>query len=108
MAILDSLEDLNTGDVRPDNLHGVDDLVILELPHRLGTLLAVLLGRLQANELVALLRHHGAHLPAVWSRLVELLAQLELELHRLEGSRRPDGPLSVRLRDLEGSWHLPS
>ena len=71
-------------DIGADNLHGVDDLVVLELPDGLGTLLAVLLGGLHANELVALLRDDGADLAAVGGRLVELLAQLELELHRLQ------------------------
>ena len=98
---LDSFEDLGARDIRSDNLHGVDDLVVLELSDRLGALLAVFLGRLHTDELVALLGDNGAHLATIGGRLVELLAQLELELHRLEGGRRLDRPRAVVLGDLE-------
>ncbi len=98
---LEPLELLHADDVRVDDLHGLHHLVVQELPHRPGALDPLLDGLLDGDELVALLRDHGLDLAAVGGRLVELLPQAELELHRLERRRRLDAPVAVALGHLE-------
>ena len=100
-SILEPLELLDADYVRVDDLHGLHHLVVQELPHRPGALDALLDGLLDGDELVALLRDHGLDLAAVGGRLVELLPQAELELHRLERRRRLDAPVAVALGHLE-------
>ena len=72
--------------------HGLDDLVPVELPDGLGALLAPLLGLLDSHQLVAFQADTGSHLPTIGRRLLELLSNLKLELHGLEGGAGLDGP----------------
>ena len=101
MIRLKPLELLGADDVGADDLHGLDDLVVEELPRGLGRLLALLLGGPDRDKLVAILLDDGLALAAVGGGLLELLVQLEGEGHVLEGGGRLDGPGAVLLGDLK-------
>jgi len=64
-------------------------------------LLVLLLGGLNGDELVALLCDDGLDVATVRGGLLELLSDLELQLHRLQGSRGFDGPDSILLGHLK-------
>merc|ERR1719494_1355185 len=83
-GVLLSCESLFADGVCAGDFDGENTLVVEKLPGGLGRFLALLLGRLDGDELVSLLGHESLDLPAVRSLLVKLLAQLKLELHRLE------------------------
>ena len=55
----DPLEDLFADDIGSDDLHGLDDLVVLEFPGGLGALMLGVLGGLLGDELVAFLADDG-------------------------------------------------
>lgn len=96
---LQPLELLHADNVLSDDLHGLGAAGVLELPHHLRRLLALLLGRLHGDELVAVHLDDRLHLPTVRSRLLELLVQLELQLHRLEDGGGLDQPVVAVLSD---------
>ena len=62
MALLQPLEFLDADDVGAENLHGLDHLLVQELPDGLGALLSGLLGSLHGDELVTLLGDDGGDL----------------------------------------------
>merc|ERR1719494_1165637 len=97
-GVLLSCESLFADSVCAGDFDGENTLVVEKLPGGLGRLLPLLLGRLDGDKLVSFLGDEGFDLPAVGSLLVKLLAQLELELHRLEHRRSLDGPFTVLLR----------
>lgn len=61
-SYLEPLEGLDADDIGADDLHGLDDLVLLELSDDLGALLVRLLGGLNRDELVTLLGDDGSHI----------------------------------------------
>ena len=65
-----------------------------------GVLLLVSLGLLHGDNLAVLEGDLGLHVVAVRSLLAELLAELEPELHGLEGGGGFDGPIASFLRNL--------
>jgi hypothetical protein len=78
MALADPLELLKADEI----LHAVDgrgleDLVAGEFAHGLGGLVALLLGLVDGDELVALVQDGGANVPTIIRRSVEGLANLE-------------------------------
>ena len=94
-------ESLSANGVGANNLDGQDALVVKEFSCRLGGLLGGVLGSLCADELVSLLDNFGGDSTTVGGALVELLAQLELQGHRLQhgrGSNRPLLPLLFHLK----------
>ena len=60
--LLEPLEGLDADDVAADDLHGLDDLVVLEFSHGAGALLLRLLGSLDRDKFVAILGHNTSDL----------------------------------------------
>ena len=79
--------------VGANNLDGQDALVVKEFSGGLGGLLGRVLGSLCADELVSLLNDFRGDGATVGGALVELLAQLELQGHRLQHGGGSDCPL---------------
>ena len=52
-SLSDSFEDLNTGHILADDFHGLDDVIGVELASHLRALIALFLGRLDRDQLVA-------------------------------------------------------
>ena len=98
----DSLELLHTDQVvNSVDGHCLDQFVgPVHLTDRFRALFLLALGLLYSDNLAVLEGDLGLHVAAVRSLLVELLAELELKLHGLEGGRGIDGPLAPGLRDL--------
>ena len=94
-------EGLSADGVGANNLDGQDALVVKEFSCRLCGLVGGVLGSLCADELVSLLDNFGGDSTTVGGALVELLAQLEFQGHRLQhggGSNRPLLPLLFHLK----------
>merc|ERR1719318_2446129 len=100
MEQLEPLELLHADSITAVHSESEDELPSDYFPHGLGALHASLLGRLHGGQLAALQSHYGTHLSAIRCRLIELLAQLELERDSLERGGLLDGPLSPLLCDL--------
>ena len=99
--LLDPLEDLGADDVSAEDFHRLDDLVVLELSHDPGGLLALLLGRLLRDELVAVLSDDGLDLATVRGRLLKLLPDFKLQLHGFQGGGGFDTPFAFILSHLK-------
>jgi hypothetical protein len=99
--LTDALKLLNANEVIDAiDGHGLDDLVTIELSDGLGALLACFLGLLNGNKLVALQGNAGGNFASVGSSLLELLANLKLELHGLKRSAGLNCPDVAFLGDL--------
>ena len=76
--ILVSLEFLDTLEVIiPIDSHGVDQLIVNQLPHRLSALLTFLLGLLDRHNLSILECHLGSNLATIRGGLFELFVELQ-------------------------------
>jgi hypothetical protein len=99
--LTDALEFLDANDIIDAiDGHGLNDLVHVELSDGLGALLASFLGLLKGNKLVALQGNASGNFKSVGSSLLELLANLKLELHVLKRSAGLDCPDVAFLGDL--------
>jgi hypothetical protein len=99
--LTDALKLLNANEIIDAiDVHGLNDLVTIELSDGHGALLAGFLGLLNGNKLVALHGNGGGNFVSIGSSLFELLAYLKRELHGLKICASLDGPDVAFLGDL--------